>query len=108
MVENLYNDRILKLAASLSKVGRIECAEVSSEAISRLCGSKVTVDLEISNNTIDSFSHIVKACALGQASSSVMAKNIIGTDIYELLDLKTKMRDMLKGDGLHLLANGQI
>ena len=50
MVENLYNDRILKLAASLSKVGKIECAEFSSEAISRLCGSKVTVDLDISKN----------------------------------------------------------
>jgi NifU-like protein involved in Fe-S cluster formation len=99
MVENLYNDRILKLAASLSKVGRIDCAEFSSEAISRLCGSKVTVDLDISKNTVNSFSHIVKACALGQASSSVMAKNIIGTDIYELLDLKTKMKGMLKDDG---------
>ena len=99
MVENLYNDRILKLAASLSTVGRIESAEFSSQAISRLCGSKVTVDLEISKNTVSSFSHIVKACALGQASSSVMAENIIGTDIYELLDLKAKMRGMLKDDG---------
>ena len=99
MVENLYNDRILKLAASLSKVGRIECAEFSSQAISRLCGSKVTVDLDISKNTVKSFSHIVKACALGQASSSVMAENIIGTDIFELLDLKAKMRGMLKDDG---------
>ena len=47
MVENLYNERILELAATLSKVGRLENAEFSSEAISRLCGSKVTVDLKI-------------------------------------------------------------
>ena len=81
MVENLYNERILELAATLSKVGRLENAEFSSEAISRLCGSKVTVDIEISGNKINNFSHVVKACALGQASSSVMAKKIIGTDI---------------------------
>ena len=44
MVENLYNERILELAATLSKVGRLKNAEFSSEAVSRLCGSKVTVD----------------------------------------------------------------
>ena len=99
MVENLYNERILELAATLSKVGRLENAEFSSEAISRLCGSKVTVDIEISGNKINNFSHVVKACALGQASSSVMAKKIIGTDINELLDLKIKMKEMLKHDG---------
>ena len=99
MVENLYNERILELAATLSKVGRLENAEFSSEAVSRLCGSKVTVDIKISGNKINDFSHVVKACALGQASSSVMAKKIIGTDINELLDLKIRMKEMLKHDG---------
>ena len=99
MVENLYNERILELAATLSKVGRLENAEFSSEAVSRLCGSKVTVDIEISGNKINNFSHVVKACALGQASSSIMAKKIIGTDINELLDLKIRMKEMLKDGG---------
>lgn len=99
MVENLYNERILELAATLSKVGRLENAEFSSEAVSRLCGSKVTVDIKISGNKINDFSHVVKACALGQASSSVMAKKIIGTEINELLDLKIRMKEMLKDDG---------
>ena len=99
MVENLYNERILELAATLSNGGRLENAEFYSEAISRLCGSKVTVDIEISGNKINNFSHVVKACALGQASSSVMAKKIIGTDINELLDLKIRMKEMLKHDG---------
>lgn len=98
-VDNLYNEKILELASSISKVGRIENAEFSSEAVSRLCGSKVTVDLEIDNNKILGFSHIVKACALGQASSSVMANNIIGTDIDELLNLKLIMKRMLKEGG---------
>ena len=99
MVENLYNERILELAATLSKVGRLENAEFSSEAVSRLCGSKVTVDIKISGNKINDFSHVVKACALGQASSSVMAKKIIGTEINELLDLKIRMKEMLKDNG---------
>ena len=99
MVENLYNERILELAATLSKVGRLENAEFSSEAVSRLCGSKVTVDIKISGNKINDFSHVVKACALGQASSSVMEKKIIGTEINELLDLKIRMKEMLKDDG---------
>ena len=99
MVENLYNERILELAATLSKVGRLENAEFSSEAVSRLCGSKVTVDIKISGDKVNDFSHVVKACALGQASSSVIAKKIIGTDINELLDLKIRMKEMLKDDG---------
>ena len=66
-------------------------------AVSKLCGSKVTVDIKITNNLISDFSHIVKACALGQASSSVMASNVIGSDMKELKNLQIEMRKMLKG-----------
>lgn len=99
MINDLYNEKILKLASNISRNGRLNEFDFTSVAVSKLCGSKVTVDIKITNNLISDFSHIVKACALGQASSSVMASNIIGSDMEELKNLQIEMRNMLKDNG---------
>lgn len=84
MINDLYNNKILKLASDIKRDGRLDDFDFTSVAVSKLCGSKVTVDIKIKDNLISDFSHIVKACALGQASSSVMADNIIGSNFNEL------------------------
>ena len=99
MINDLYNDKILKLASNITRDGRLDTFDFTSVAVSKLCGSKVTVDVKITNNLISDFSHIVKACALGQASSAVMADNIIGSNLNELKNLQIVMRKMLKEDG---------
>jgi NifU-like protein involved in Fe-S cluster formation len=99
MINDLYNEKILKLASNISRNGRLNEFDFTSVAVSKLCGSKVTVDIKITNNLISDFSHIVKACALGQASSSVMASNVIGSDMEELKNLQIEMRNMLKDNG---------
>jgi NifU-like protein involved in Fe-S cluster formation len=99
MINDLYNEKILKLASNISRNGRLNEFDFTSVAVSKLCGSKVTVDIKITSNLISDFSHIVKACALGQASSSVMASNIIGSDMEELKNLQIEMRNMLKDNG---------
>ena len=99
MINDLYNEKILKLASNISRNGRLDEFDFTSVAVSKLCGSKVTVDIKITNNLISDFSHIVKACALGQASSSVMASNVIGSDMKELKNLQIEMRNMLKDNG---------
>lgn len=99
MINDLYNDKILKLASNIARAGRLDIFDFTSVAVSKLCGSKVTVDIKITNNLISDFSHIVKACALGQASSSVMADNIIGSNFDELKNLQVVMRKMLKENG---------
>jgi NifU-like protein involved in Fe-S cluster formation len=79
MMNELYNQRILKLAAEISHIGRLDNAAAQADAQSRLCGSKVHVELSLADdNTVAAFAHEVEACALGQASSSVMAREIIG------------------------------
>ena len=55
-------------------------------AHSKLCGSTVTVDLKMDGDTVTDFAHDVKACALGQASSSIMARNVVGAKADELRD----------------------
>ena len=99
MINDLYNEKILELAANIARNGRLDVFDFTSVAVSKLCGSKVTVDVKITDNLISDFSHIVKACALGQASSSVMADKIVGSNLDELKNLQIIMRKMLKENG---------
>src|SRR5690606_25497286 len=66
---------------------------------SKLCGSTVTVHLKLEGNTVSGFAHEVKACALGQASSSIMARHVLGSTAEELRAVRDAMRRMLKEGG---------
>lgn len=99
MLDDVYNNKIIELAASISHVGRLKNPSKTATKVSRLCGSKVTVDVVLSDNIVTDFAHEVKACALGQASSSIMAKNIIGSTVDELLNISEQMKKMLKENG---------
>lgn len=99
MLDDVYNKRILELAANIPHVGRLADAHASAKAHSKLCGSTVTVDLKMEGDVVTDFAHDVKACALGQAAASVMARNIIGATARELRDVRDAMRKMLKENG---------
>jgi NifU-like protein involved in Fe-S cluster formation len=99
MLDDVYNDRILRLAAEIPRIGRLEKPDASATAHSKLCGSTVTVDLTMTGDTVTDFAHVVKACALGQASSSIMARHVIGARADELRQVRDTMRRMLKEDG---------
>lgn len=99
MLNDIYNRRILELAADIPRIGRLSDPDASATAHSKLCGSTVTVDLKLHDGVVSDFAHEVKACALGQASSSIMARNIIGKTPAELRSLRETMRMMLKENG---------
>ena len=99
MLNEVYNRRILELAAAIPRIGRLEKPDASATALSKLCGSTVTIDLKMDGDTVTDFAHEVKACALGQASSSIMARNIIGAKAGELRELREGVRKMLKENG---------
>ena len=99
MLNEVYNSRILELAAGIPRLGRLEKPDASATAHSRLCGSTVTVDLKMDGDTVTDFAHEVKACALGQASSSIMASHVVGSKAAELRDLRETVRRMLKENG---------
>lgn len=99
MLNNIYNQRILELAGNIPRLGRLSDAEASATAHSKLCGSTVTVDLKLEGGKVADFAHDVKACALGQASSSIMARNIIGSTPDELRNVREQVRKMLKENG---------
>ena len=99
MLNEVYNKRILELAGNIPRLGRLPVPGASATAHSRLCGSTVTVDLQMDGDTVTEFAHEVKACALGQASSSIMARNVIGAKAPELRALRDTVRKMLKENG---------
>ncbi|MGU3539748.1 iron-sulfur cluster assembly scaffold protein [Methylobacterium sp. A54F] len=97
MLDDIYNRRILELAADIPHLGRLAEPDASATAHSRLCGSTVTVDLSLApDGTVGAFAHEVKACALGQASSSLMARHVVGASPEELRGVRAAMRAMLK------------
>jgi NifU-like protein involved in Fe-S cluster formation len=99
MINEVYNKRIIELAGNIPRLGRLPEAQASATAHSKLCGSTVTVDLKMEGDEITDFAHEVKACALGQASSSIMARHVIGAKADELRNLRETVRKMLKENG---------
>ena len=100
MINDIYNRKILGFAADIPRLQRLHAPDATAVAISRLCGSKVTVDVVLNDGVVSDFGHEVKACALGQASSSIMARHVVGTTPDELRTLRQQMYKMLKEDGL--------
>ena len=99
MINDMYNARILEFAGNIPHIGRLEAPDATAKAHSKLCGSTVLVDLKVKDGVVVDFAHEVKACALGQATSSVMARHIIGSTEAELRTLQAQMTAMLKDNG---------
>jgi NifU-like protein involved in Fe-S cluster formation len=99
MLDDVYNRRILELAADIPRQGRLTAPDASATAHSKLCGSTVTVDLKMDGDVVTDFAHDVKACALGQASSSIMARHVVGSTVGELREIREIARKMLKENG---------
>ena len=98
-LSDLYNARILELAAAIPPARRLAEPDGSAQAHSKLCGSTIIVDIKLNGGKVAEFGQSVKACLLGQASASVMARNIIGSDEAELRRVAGEMRRMLKENG---------
>jgi NifU-like protein involved in Fe-S cluster formation len=99
MLNDVYNSRILELAGNIPRLGRLADPDATATAHSKLCGSTVTVDLKMADGKVTDFAHDVKACALGQASSSIMARHVVGASAEELRRLREDVRKMLKENG---------
>jgi NifU-like protein involved in Fe-S cluster formation len=99
MIDDIYNARILEFAGNIPRIGRLEHPDASATAHSKLCGSTVTVHLAMDGDVVTDFAHEVRACALGQASSSIMARHVVGADADELRALRATMLAMLKENG---------
>ena len=98
-MDDIYNSKILEFAGNIPLTGALSDADASADAHSKLCGSKVKVYVKMEGPVVSAFSHEVKACALGQASSSIMARHVVGATANEVRQARSDMLAMLKEGG---------
>jgi NifU-like protein involved in Fe-S cluster formation len=98
-LDDLYSGRILELAANIPRTERLDHADATARAYSKLCGSRVTVDLKLADGVVADYGQEVKACLLGQSSAAIMGRLIVGSTPDELRDVGKTMRAMLKENG---------
>ena len=96
---NLYSQKILRLAASIPHSERLSAPLGSATRRAPLCGSTVTVDLDVKDGKIIDFGQDVKACALGQAAASVVGAHVLGRTRAQVETARDDLIAMLKSDG---------
>ena len=99
MLDDVYNQKILEFAGNIPQLARLDAPMASAKAHSKLCGSTIEVDLVVKDGKVADYGQTVNACALGQAAASVVGRQIFGSDLFELKQLREEMRAMLKEDG---------
>ncbi|HEX6866859.1 MAG TPA: iron-sulfur cluster assembly scaffold protein [Caulobacteraceae bacterium] len=99
MIDDLYSSRILSLAANMPRAGRLDAPDASSEKVSKLCGSRIVVDVKVADGAVSDFAQEVKACALGQAAAAILGEHVIGATLDEIETTRDQLRAMLKSGG---------
>ncbi|MET0308943.1 MAG: iron-sulfur cluster assembly scaffold protein [Sphingomonas sp.] len=95
----LYNTQILRLAASIPFQDRLSDPAATSEKRSPVCGSRVTVDIDLDDDgCVSGVGMLVRACALGQASASLMAAHVVGRTAAELAEARDELTAWLAGE----------
>lgn len=95
----LYNTQILRLAASIPYAERLAAPMASVEKRSPVCGSRVTVDVETDGEgRVSAVGMLVRACALGQASASLMGAHVMGRSAAELAAARDALSAWLAGE----------
>ncbi|MEM7270522.1 MAG: iron-sulfur cluster assembly scaffold protein [Pseudomonadota bacterium] len=92
----LYSKRILALAADIPLTEPLEACDGSAKRRSPLCGSTVTACVAVTGGKVTAFSQDVKACALGQASASVLGSVVVGLTRDEIAAGRDALHAMLK------------
>lgn len=100
MTANLYNTDILRLAAETAQAVRLPDPHASVEKRSPICGSRVTVDIALGDDGhVAAVGMLVRACALGQASSALLARDIVGKSPADLATARDALAAWLAGEG---------
>jgi NifU-like protein involved in Fe-S cluster formation len=98
-LEDIYTDRVLGLAGNIPRTGRLKDPDATASAHSKLCGSRITVDLRMKDGIVIDYAQDVRACVLGQSAAAIVGANIVGSSAEELRRLAGQMRTMLRADG---------
>ncbi|HEX8568680.1 MAG TPA: iron-sulfur cluster assembly scaffold protein [Caulobacteraceae bacterium] len=99
MFDDLYTERVLRLAADIPRAGRLADPHGTASKTAKLCGSTVVLDVKLAEGRVTDFAQEVQACALGQAAAGVLGANIVGATVDEVLAAREALHAMLKRGG---------
>ena len=99
MSHDLYSPRVLELAADIPLVGNLARADGQAHRVSRLCGSQIGIQVCLVDGVVSQAAIEPKACALGQASASILMRHIVGASLPELVEARDQFKAMLKESG---------
>ena len=99
MIDDLYSAKILNLVANMPRTGRLSAPHAAAERVSKLCGSKIRVEVTVDGDQVADFAQDVQACALGQAAAAVLGANVVGASLTEIETARDQLRAMLKAAG---------
>jgi len=99
-MSDLYHNRVLELAADIPHIGALADADASVEKVSRICGSTVRVDVKLNaaGTHVEAIAVDPKACALGQAVTSILSEHAPGASIAEIIAARDALKAMLKAN----------
>jgi NifU-like protein involved in Fe-S cluster formation len=97
--DDIYSQQLLELAAAMPRTERLISPQVTAKAHSKLCGSRVEIDLVMEGDVVTDYGQTVRACLLGQTAASIMGREIVGSRADELRQVGAAMRKMLKEGG---------
>ena len=92
---DLYTNNILELASTIPITTRLKQPDVTVTKRTAICGSSITLDLNISDTKISEIGLDIKACALGQASACIFLTHAVGTDIKIISELRKNLKMFL-------------
>jgi NifU-like protein involved in Fe-S cluster formation len=98
-ISSLYQDKLIDLAGQAVKLERLELWDTTATAVSKACGSSVTVDLLLSGEMISAVGQNVNACALGSASSVIASSKLVGKSYKEIYEIRQELLNMLQNNG---------
>lgn len=98
-ISSLYQDKLIDLAGQAVKLERLELWDTTATAVSKACGSSVTVDLLLSGKVISAVGQNVDACALGSASCVIASSKLVGKSYKEIYETRKELVNMLQNNG---------
>lgn len=96
---NLYTTDILSLTTQIEHLGALDHPGGTARKVSKLCGSWLEADVNIIGKTVSEFALRLEACALGQASASILSRHILGASRDEIATARSALFSMLKDGG---------
>lgn len=99
-LSDLYSEKILEIAGNPPEAPRLPVPDATARRVSRVCGSVIEVDIKVAHGVIIAYGHELSACALGQTSAAIVAREIVGTPVAEFRRVRDEMIAMLKADGM--------